>query len=54
MGKDSSEIIYVAFWDLGQILKICDCPGDSRTVGTYAIGANLARKISRTLAFSNN
>ena len=33
--KHSSRTIYVAFWDLGQILKIRDCPRDSGTVGAY-------------------
>ena len=36
----SSGTFYVAFRDLGQILIIRDCPGDSRTVGAYAIRGN--------------
>ena len=38
--KDSSETIYVSFRDPGQILKIRDCPGDSRTVGPYGLEFN--------------
>ena len=36
VGKHSSGAIYEAFWDLGQILKIRDCPGHSGTVEAYA------------------
>ena len=35
--KHSSGTIYVAFRDPGQIQKIRDCPGDSGTVGAYAL-----------------
>ena len=37
-GKDSSGTIYASFRDLGQILKIRDCPGDFGTVGAYEAG----------------
>ena len=37
VGKDSSGTICIAFWDLVQILKIWDCPGDSGTVGAYDV-----------------
>ena len=35
--KHSSGTIYIAFWDLGRIIKIQECPGNSRTVGAYAM-----------------
>ena len=31
----SRATIYVALLDPGQILKLQDCPGDSRSVGAY-------------------
>ena len=46
--KDSSGTIYVAFRDPEQILKIQECPGDSGTVGAYALAGRRGRKRVRT------
>ena len=44
MDKDFSRTIYVPFRELGQILKIRECPRDSGIIGAYDYGRRIHKR----------